>query len=228
MSKTAVAQIDPTQFTSLVDPALYPHSGKVFYSGRAAFSAPTSLYLLGLNPGGSVSAHASDTIGRNLTEWQRRPELWSEYRDESWEGANPGKHGLAPRVLHLFDQLGLDPRLTPTSNVVFVRSNNEAALAQQKRAFLTQCWPVHRAVIKTLGVTTVMCLGATAGRWVKALLGATELAGRFVETNSRKWGSEAHISPAGLCVLTLTHPSRADWTNRTADPTPLVREMLAR
>ena len=55
-----------------------------------------------------------------------------------------------------------------------------------------------------------------------------ELARRFVEMNSRRWVSETHLGPTGLCVVTLTHPSRADWTNPAADPTPLIREMLAR
>lgn len=81
---------------------------------------------------------------------------------------------------------------------------------------------------QTLGVSTVLCLGGTAGQWLRSLLGATEGAGRFVESNSRGWTSEAHVSAAGMCVITLTHPGRADWRNPAADPTPLVREMLAR
>ncbi|MEO8453609.1 MAG: hypothetical protein ABI454_00470 [Sphingomicrobium sp.] len=87
---------------------------------------------------------------------------------------------------------------------------------------------MHSAVIDTLGIYTVICMGGTAGRWARSLLGADEVAGRFVETNYRKWTSEAHLSSHGVCVLTLTHPGRADWRNPAADPARLVRAMLAR
>ncbi|HEX5320398.1 MAG TPA: hypothetical protein VFW46_14645, partial [Stellaceae bacterium] len=172
--------IDPDQFAQIVGPALHERSGKVFYSGRSAFSSPSRLYILGLNPGGSAATHAGDTIGRNLTAWSERSAQWSEYCDERWEGAEPGTYGMAPRVLHLFRRLGLDPRDVPASNVMFVRSNNEAALTKEKANLLASCWPVHRAIIDTLGISTIACFGGTAGRWVRSLLAANDPAGRFV------------------------------------------------
>jgi hypothetical protein len=219
---------DPNAFAELVAPDLYERSGAVFYSGRTAFGAPSKLYLLGLNPGGAPTAQAVETIARDLAKWRNGPERWSAYLDASWRGSAPGAFGIQPRILHMFNRLGLDPRAVPASNVVFVRTSNEGALAAEKARLLAQCWPVHRAVIDALGVTTVLCLGGTAGRWVRSLLGADELTGHFVEANSRRWRSEAHIGDNGTCVVTLTHPSRADWTNPAADPVPLVREMLAR
>lgn len=148
--------------------------------------------------------------------------------DRSWRGAQPGTYGIQPRVRHLFDHLGLDLREVPASNVVFVRTNDEASLAAEKQSLLAKCWPVHRMVIETLGIKTVICLGGTAGRWVRSMLDANEFAGKFVELNSRRWASEAHVNAKGTCVLTLTHPGRADWRNPAADPTPLVRELLER
>lgn len=220
--------VDPLQFATLVDAGLHHCSGKVFYSGRSAFSTPSRLYVLGLNPGGSAVAQAANTIKRNLSEWRDRPPRWSAYCDESWQRKPPGTYGMAPRVLHLFERLGLDPRDVPASNVVFVRSNNEAALAAEKAALLAKCWPVHEAVISTLGIDTVACFGATAGRWVRSLFGANVLAGRLIERNARGWANEAHLNARGTCVLTLTHPSHADWRNPAADPTALVTEMLDR
>jgi len=220
--------IDPTDFVRLVDPALHGRSGSVFYTGRAAFSTTSKLYVLGLNPGGSPITQAEETIGRDLEDWRELPARWSAYKDESWRGAAPGSWGMQPRILHMFDQLGLDPHDVPASNVVFVRTNDEAALATEKRQLLSRCWPVHQAVIERLGATTVLCLGGTAGAWVRDYVGATDKVGQFVEANARRWKSEAHISPAGSCVVTVTHPGRADWRNPQADPTPLVREMLAR
>jgi hypothetical protein len=223
-----VTYTDPNEFADLVGPKLHDRSGSVFYAGRHAFTAPAKIYLLGLNPGGSPAAQAEETIGRDLAKWRSGPERWSAYIDENWAGAPAGTYGMQPRIRHMFDRLGLDLRSVPASNVVFVRSNDEAALAGEKRSLLAQCWPVHRAIIDALGVSTVLCLGGTAGRWVRSLLGANVRRGRFVESNSRGWTSKAHLSHAGMCVITLTHPGRADWRNPAADPTPLVREMVGR
>jgi len=219
---------DPLEFAALVDPALHDRSGSVFYTGRAAFAAKSPLYVLGLNPGGSPETQADETIGRDLSDWQALPEWWSAYKDESWNGAPAGTWGMQPRMLHMFDRLGLDPRHVPASNVVFARSNGESALATEKAALLQRCWPVHQAVIERLEASTILCLGGTAGSWVRDYLGANELAGRFSETNARGWASEAHLNSSNVCVITVTHPGRANWRNPAADPSPLVREMLAR
>ena len=92
---------DPLHFAKLVDAGLYDRSGKVFYSGQSAFSAPSRLYVLGLNPGGSAAAQVANTIGRNLSEWRDRAYRWSAYCDESWQGKPPGTYGMAPRVLQI-------------------------------------------------------------------------------------------------------------------------------
>jgi hypothetical protein len=220
--------MDHSYLASLVDTRLRDRSGAVFYSGRAAFAGTRPLYLLGLNPGGSPSAQAAETIGRDLADWSDGPGRWSAYTDRSWRGSEPGTYGLQPRIRHMFDQLGFDLRDIPASNVVFVRTNSEAALAADKQDLLGLCWPVHRAVIDALAISTILCLGGTAGRWVRSALGANQLCGRFVEDNGRGWASDAHRSGEGRSVITLTHPGRADWRNRAADPTPLVREILER
>jgi uracil-DNA glycosylase len=135
---------------------------------------------------------------------------------------------MQPRVLHMLHGLGLHPHDVPASNVVFVRSNREAALAHEKPELLQQCWPVHDAVIRKLGTTTIVCFGGTAGRWVRDLLAAHRKFGEFIELNARRWTSESHINNAGVCVVTVTHPSIADWRNPATDPTPLVRAALQR
>lgn len=134
---------------------------------------------------------------------------------------------MQPRVLHMMSALGLDPRRVPASNVVFVRSAREADLERDKSVLLASCWPVHRAVIEGLGVRTILCMGGTAGRWVRGELGAHELVGCFREDNLRRWTSEAHRNADGQYVVTLTHPSIAAWNNPKTDPTPLVKRVLA-
>lgn len=207
---------------------LRDRSGSVFYTGRAAFAEPAGLYILGLNPGGDPVAQSDETVARDLADWDALPARWSSYSDERWQGKAPGTYGMQPRMLHMFSRLGLDPHAVPASNVCFVRSKGEAALATEKASLIAQCWPVHSAVISSLGVSTILCLGGTAGRWVREQIGADRLADRFSETNARGWTSEAHIASDGKAVVTVTHPGRADWRNPAADPTPMLARLLQR
>jgi hypothetical protein len=220
--------IDSPSFTEVVDPSLLDRSGSVFYSGREAFSKPAKIYVLGLNPGGSAERQCEETIGRQIEEWNALPPRWSAYVDHGGGGAVPGTWGIQPRMRCMFASLGLDPRGVPTSNVVFVRSANEKELAAEMGDLLAKCWPFHAAVIKALGITTVACLGGTAGQWLRACLGADEKVGCFKERNSRRWKSYSHANRDGLRVITLTHPGQADWRNPLADPTSLVRDALFR
>lgn len=215
------------RFLDLVDPTLHARSGSVLYSGRSAFSSPSDIYLLGLNPGGDPALQSNETIGRHVDEARRRLKSdWSEYADGSWQGRSPGTWGMQPRVLHLLRRLGKDARHVPASNVVFVRSPREAALNAEKRALLTSCWRVHDEVIRSLGVRAIICFGGTAGKWVRQVLGADEPCGDFIEDNARKWASSAHRAKSGLKVVTLTHPSIADWTARPTDPSDFVSNLL--
>lgn len=208
---------------------LVERSGSVFYSGKEAFSDASPLYILGLNPGGAPSTAPTATIAAYLERFREAGRPWSEYLDGSWgDDAEPGTWGMQPRVLHMLSVLGLDPQRVPSSNVVFVQSRNENDLAQEKTELLAVCWPVHRAVIESQGVRTVLCFGATAGAWTRGQLGAHELIDAFVETNRRGWTSRVHRNALGQEVVTATHPSRADWRNPLADPTPLVAKSLAR
>ena len=203
-------------------------SGAVFYSGRGAFSLPRRLYILGLNPGGSPQQEQTQTVGRDIEQWSRMPPIYSRYVDESWCGKAPGTHGMQPKIRHMFEKLGIDPRCVPASNLVFVRSNNEASVAAETSELMHVCWPVHRAVIDAVRADTILCLRGTAGQWVRHEMGASQRIDSFVESNRRGWTSEAHITPDGRAVITVTHPGRADWRNPNADPTALVQRVLAR
>lgn len=225
-SETVRREIE--QALNALAPVLLDRSGSVFYSGRSAFSAPSRLYLLGLNPGGDPQAQAAETVAADVTQFRTQPARWSAYRDESWAGSVPGTRGMQPRVLHILRKLGFEPDAVPASNVVFVRSSREAVLAAEKAELLRLCWPVHDAVIRSLGVDTVVAFGATAGHWAREMLGADKPLDHFTERNNRRWVSRAHVGGNGKCVVTVTHPSIADWRNEAADPTPLIRRALAR
>ena len=210
-----------------IDTDMRRKSGSVFYSGRSAFSELTPLYLLGLNPGGDPDRQAGETVEIDLEKFRTERADWSAYADQQWAGKAAGTHGMQPRVLKMLKQLGFDPRRVPASNVVFVRSRNELALEAEKEALLAACWPVHAAVISALAIRIVVCFGGTSGRWTRERMNAHEPVDQFGECNRRGWKSSAHRAPDGRIVATLTHPSRADWTNPVADPTPLVARLLA-
>lgn len=214
-------------FLSLVDPSLHRRSGSVFYSGRHAFARTSPIYILGLNPGGDPVRQADETVARHMAEaLSRETDRWAEYAEGSWRGRAPGTTGMQPRVLHLLRRLSLDPREIPASNVVFVRSGREADLERDKPALLRMCWPVHQAVIDRLGVGTILCFGGTAGRWVREALGADQQVEAFTEDNDRRWTSVAHATRTGRHVVTLTHPSIANWLNPATDPTPMIARVL--
>jgi hypothetical protein len=216
------------EFLKLVDPSIFDRSGSVFYSGRTAFSNPSPVYLLGLNPGGDPTRQADETIRRSIADAvDRQAADWSAYVDESWNGKPPGTFRMQPRIRHLLGSLGLDPRRVPASNVVFVRSTRESDLEDEKAFLLEACWPVHRAVIERLGVRAVLCLGGTAGKWVRDGLGAHQPVDQFQEDNARRWTSQAHRNASDQFVVTLTHPSIAAWNVESSDPTPMVARILA-
>jgi len=214
-------------FAALIPQYLKTHSGSVFYSGRTAFSGPAPLYILGLNPGGSPKEQANQTVERHTAWVLNEAADWSAYKDECWIGEVPGTTGMQPRVLHLLRKLNLQPRNIPASNVIFVRSAREKDIAVPFQRLAKACWPFHKAVIERLSVRVVLCLGQRSGRWVREQLNAKSRVDQFVETNNRHWTTTAYENSNGIAVVVATHPSRADWRTPSADPSPLVKRMLA-
>lgn len=202
-------------------------SGKVFYSGKGAFSAKSQLYILGVNPGGDPDLMQNETI-RSHTEWvsSRAPEGWSAYRDESWKGKIPGTHGMQPRMLHLLNALSLQPGSVPASNLIFLRSRREGDIVENFKGLADLCWQFHEMIIETLKPKVILCLGKTAGDYVREKTKSDQQYAAFVERNNRRWQSRAYVSANGLKVVVATHPSIADWTVSETDPTPLVQRSL--
>lgn len=203
-------------------------SGKVFYSGRNAFSEPCNLYMLGVNPGGSPDTHATETVeSHTYSVIHTLPDDWSAYRDESWKGATPKTLGMAPRVLHLLRELDFSPGAVPASNLVFVRSRRESHIPpKEMRAMADACWSFHDHAISLLRPRVVLCFGQTAGNYVRQRLGANRLIGEFTEQNNRRWRSQAFAGSNGTNVVVATHPSIADWCTTSTDVTPLVQKAL--
>lgn len=198
----------------------------VFYSGVSAFVKDAPLYILGLNPGGGEG----DAVDTSLRAFASEAEDYSAYVCEEWgepKKKPKGSYPMQQRVQHMLTKLNLKPCQVPASNVIFLSSRNEKAL-KDKSSLLDTCWPVHQAVIDTLRVRTILCFGKAAGNFVCKKLRADIEIDHYTETNNRRWTSRAHRADNGLVVVTVTHPSWANWKNEKADPTPLVKRMLER
>jgi hypothetical protein len=216
-------------FVKSIPISILGESGKIFYSGRAAFSlsSPAPLYILGVNPGGDPDNDSTENIDSHTQEvLHDLPSNWSAYRDESWEGAIPGTYGMAPRILHLLRQLRLEPGLIPASNLIFVRSRREAHIRSRQTMLADMCWPFHALVIEKLRPRVILCLGKTAGNYVRRKIGASRVIDRFVEKNNRRWTSHTYENTDGGRVVVATHPSIANWCAEATDPTQLVQKAL--
>lgn len=216
------------EFAKVIPETLLSKSGSVFYSGRNAFKGEKKLYILGLNPGGS-DKNVVQTIGIH-TDYvlNVKNDDWSEYKDESWGERRPaGTHGLQPRILHLFHNLGISPYEVPSSNLCFVRSRNEHLISKELKNYAEQCWKFHEKVINELGIRVILCFGKTVGNYVRNKLSGNEFLESVTEKNRRKWKSSAYRNERGQIVIIATHPSRADWTNPDSDPSVFIRRMVS-
>ena len=219
--------MDSQSFFAKIPAALLPRSGKVFYSGRSAFSKQSSIYMLGVNPGGDPVESVSETVASHTAAvWSEYADDWSAYRDEAWKGFKPGTYGMAPRILHLCEKLDMNPGQVPASNLVFARSRREADMGAEMKVLANMCWPFHEFVIQQVRPRVVLCFGKTAGVFVCRKLGASTLHSEFVELNQRKWRSQVFVGQRGIRVVIATHPSIADWCSPATDPTSLVEAAL--
>lgn len=219
------------ELIGLVPEHILGDSGEVFYSGRSSFDQPSSsIYVLGYNPGSSPESLPDWTIGYDL-ELARGEDRrnWCGYVDDSWRGLEPGTATFQRRVRYLYEQCGLDPQMVPASNVIFVRSSSVAALDPARvEDLLRDTWEVHERAIKALRVRVVVCFGQHSGWWVRKQMGAVgPPVDTFTEDNGRSWTSTTHVGRDGVRVVTLTHPSRSNWTNPKTDPTVLVARAIA-
>lgn len=226
------------ELLSLVPEHLHHESGEVFLSGRTAFEQPSPLYVLGYNPGGRPDELGDWTIARDIKSLREDRHDWTGLDDEwSVYGAGrthyaPGQSSFQRRVKHLYAQCGLDPKRVPFNNCLFVRSARVHTLAADRtETLLRDCWPVHERAIAALDARVLVCLGKHAGWWLRTQVEAHRLVETFIEDNRRRWKSTTHEAGdgpyAGLQVVTLTHPSTADWINPATDPTGLVVRALA-
>ena len=214
------------RFAELVPSKLLGRSGEVFYSGRAAFSRPSLVYLLGINPGSEQKLDPNEpklrTAEENIEYVRQKPECFSLHYDKWEEGRRPL---MQQRLHYLFENTDLDPCTTPASNCIFVRSSTASKL-QNQRGLEESCWPFHKAVIERLGVKLILCLGSRAREIVRRRMGARQQIDEQIEDNNRPWGSRVFRNAAGIVVLGVPHPSVSKWTTPECGPSAIVNRWL--
>ena len=216
------------EFAKLVPENLLKCSGEVFYTGRAGFSKPRDVYLLGINPGSEQKPGPNSpklrTVEGNIEYVRQKPERFSLYC-EPWE---KGRHPLMQEGLrHLFKSTDLDPYTTPASNCIFVRTSSADKL-QNLRGLEESCWPFHKAVIERLEVKLILCLGSKARDIVKRRMGCARqpIDEQSEDNNRSSWGSRVFRNTEGIVVLGVPHPSRSKWITPACDPSAIVNRWL--
>lgn len=208
--------------------ALLTRSGRVFYCGRKTLLQPTSkIYLLGLNPGGDPDKMQDKSIKSDLIETlNKRPENYSAYLDDNWEGRPKGQAPLQRRVSHLFRKIDRDLRETLSSNLIFARSRIAGDISIEFNYLAEQCWPMHEMLLRQHSFDAIVCLGHQTADFLAKKLGPTQTIATFTEANNRGWKSRTYATAYGPTLLSLTHPGRANWLNPSADPSNMVSSVL--
>lgn len=212
------------EFVDLVPENLLRESGEIFYSGRAAFSAPVSIYILGRRPGDAPNDPRQRSVEENIKHVLHKAKPnWSSYRDECWNGKPAGTAPLQESVRHLAAQIGVDLGLVPSSNLVFTRSTLPA-LPEKK--LIEMCWNFHAAVIERLHPKNIICLNVGTAEEVCRLL-----SGRVCEIDSLRQTTgqrQRHrvYSCGRLKIFGLVGQRFGKWTCASRDPSLLVQRQL--
>ena len=200
--------------------------GEVFYSGRAAFSGSRPVYLLGYNPGSDPGGGRS-TVRASIEEaCAREDDRFSLYYQD-WGPDRP--EDMQRSLKAFFLDSGLCPKLTPSSNCVFVRSASVSAIAAGGRRRLeVECWPFHQAVIDQLGIKAVLCMGTEAFGAVQRRFRVNgPITGPIDEQPwSTRQAHQAYRTQCGVRLFKLIHPSYGHWHCPKYNPAPLVRREL--
>jgi hypothetical protein len=134
--------------------------GGFLYSGIDTLT-PAKAYMLGYNPGGDDKMETNSPKA-HLQELMRRAPDWNEYLDGVWyPGGRRCPVGRAPlqtRVQALLTGIGLSTRSVCASNLIFVRSRDQAGLSQASQ-FAEKCWAVHRLLLEQVQPQAILSIG---------------------------------------------------------------------
>jgi hypothetical protein len=174
-------------------------SGKVSYSGRNAYSSPARLYILGVNPGGDPAKYGGETVGEHTRQIiHELPADWSGVPRRGLGGcAARGRTAWRRASCTSSEGSGSSPdrylRATCSSFAPAGRSTSRSVRGSSR----TSVGSSTPASWRELKPRTILCLGATAGGYVRRQLRANRVVGQFVEQNDRRWKSQAFDGAQG-------------------------------
>lgn len=209
------------EFIQLIPDSLLHEPGRAFNSGRLAFSEPSGIYVLLFNPAASGEAALPTVAHQARDVAKRKPQGWCAFLDDQWGNRPPSKHFLQRNLLQLYTRLGVSPRKSPSSQLVFLATKDSVELKRRDdfQYLLEDCWHFHAAIIKKLQAHTIVCVGKDAADFARRKLNANILvAERRVDVGKRPRTSQSHKNAQGLTVIRLPHPAAAgfgpDWTSQ--------------
>ncbi|UTM02915.1 uracil-DNA glycosylase family protein [Alcaligenes sp. NLF5-7] len=129
---------------------LLDQPGTILYSSHETIS-PGSIYLIGLNPGGSESDKLlRGNIANMLSETQ------NAYLDEAWGSSDEGKSPLQRRVQWVLETLGTNPRDVLSTNLIFKQSPDSTGVTTD---MARKCWPIHEALLGIVQPSLIVAFG---------------------------------------------------------------------
>ena len=181
--------------------------GELIYSSHETL-APGSLYLLGLNPGGSDPRKVGEHIDQMLDRTD------NSFLDEEWTNRQKkhaaGEAPLQKRVRWLLKALGEEPESVCASNLIFTTSRDADSMCFGLAGI---CWPVHLAVLSLVRPKMIICFGngqKSPYAFIKALCKGTEdeefLYGKHTRQRAKCLRTE--IDGHKVVVVGLAHLSR--------------------
>lgn len=176
--------------------------GSILYSGYAAFTAPSPVYLMAINPGGNPRIITTTVAQHTREVLLDTAERYSAYCDERWNGLPRGAAPVQRRIRWLLeDGLGLDPRLVPSTNLVFQRTRSASEIPPHR---YDECWPFHQTMTARVDARVIVCLGAFA----EITRRVTE-AHEVIEHHRAPEQTWIYRTPDGRVVVRGVHPVRS-------------------
>jgi len=184
---------------------LLQERGGILYSSHETLK-PSSVYLLGFNPGGSGVKPLKEGINSMLSNSE------NAYLDGKW-GNKSGSWGageapLQKRVKWLLSELGLNPADVCASNLIFVQSRKASDICF---SLAKQCWPVHEAILEIVRPKLIIAYGNSTDSpygYLHAMFGDEQ---EHIPSGHGTWvakGFQCHINGKPVYIAGLPHLSR--------------------
>lgn len=157
MTNTSIIE---SLFRKLDETGLADLPGAFLYSDRSTL-VPGKIYMLGYNPGGDPEVE-TNTPKVHLQYLQSLDRDHNEYLDGVWypggRRCGAGDAPLQRRVQRLLKGVGLNVRSVCASNLIFVRSRDQARLSGASR-LAEKCWAVHRFLMEQIQPQAILSIG---------------------------------------------------------------------